>query len=81
MGGWEEETPDSGEPGAQSLNPGGSLGEEERKPVVMLTLEQLRRFGPRDMRLVLEARMPYLKRGGSVVEWDPHAAGSREGGT
>lgn len=45
----------------------------------MLTLEQLRRFGPRDMRVALEARWPYLKQGGSVVEWDPHAAGSREG--
>ena len=35
----------------------------------MLTLEQLRRFGPRHLRVALELRIPTLKRGGGVMPW------------
>lgn len=59
------------DPGAEGLDPGGSQGGGEGvEPVVMLTLEQLRRFGPRNVRLALELRWPSLKRGGSVVAWE-----------
>lgn len=55
--------PGSGDPdpGATNRNPGGS-----REPVVMLTLNQLRRFGPRDVRMLLEFR-PASKGGTGVV--------------
>jgi len=68
------------EPGAGSLNPGGSQERGKRvEPLTMLTLEQLRRFGPRHVRIALELRWPSLKQGGGVVPWEGHAAGSTEG--
>lgn len=53
------------------------------KPVVMLTMAQLARFGERSVRLYLLQRMPGLKRGPAcVIPWEgPHQeARSREGG-
>ena len=47
----------------------------------MLTLEQLKRFGPREIRMALELQWPTLKRGGGVIPWGGHQeALSREGG-
>lgn len=76
----ESETPGSaGDPGAVGSNSGGSQRQSEA--ITMLTLEQLRRFGPRDIRMALELRWPALKRGGGVVPWGgPHEARSSEGG-
>jgi len=71
----EKGTPESArtDPGAVSLDPGGSQeGGRRVEPVTMLTLDQLRRFGPRNVRLALELRWPSLKRGGGVVPWESH---------
>lgn len=72
------------DPGAACHEPGGSQERgEDRKPVVMLTLAQLARFGERSVRLYLLQRMPSLKRGPAcVIPWEaPHQeARSREGG-
>jgi hypothetical protein len=53
------------------------------KPVVMLTMAQLARFGERSVRLYLLQRMPDLKRGPAcVIPWERprHEARSSEGG-
>lgn len=72
------------DPGATNLEPGGSQeGGDAQKPVVMLTLAQLARFGERSVRLYLLQRMPDLKRGPAcVIPWEgPHQeAIGREGG-